>query len=208
MENMSIKDFTNELSAKKPVPGGGGVAALAGVLSAALSSMVVNYTLGKKRYVKYNDKLEKVINKSIKLRDELINLINEDAKAFEPLSIAYKLLTDTGTQKTKKNNIMEKALVNASKVPMNIAVKSCEVIILHKELLEIGSKIVLSDIGVGAILALSALKSAVLNIYINTKLMKDKEMANKLNRKANDLAKTYTSIAEYTYNQVTDQILE
>lgn len=206
MINISVKDFATELSAKKPVPGGGGAAALAGVLAASLSSMVVNYTLGKKRYEKYSDRLENVINKSINLRDDLLNLINEDAKVFAPLAKAYKLPKDTQEQIAHKESVMEQALLGATKVPLDIAIKSCKIISLFQELLEISSKMVLSDVGVGVAMAQSALKSAVLNIYINTQLMKNRQIAEEFNIKAKQYEYEYGKIAEYIYCNVSNKL--
>ncbi len=202
MNNMTCREFANELASKAAVPGGGGASALVGSLGAALGSMVCNLTLGKKKYAEVQDKIAEILEKAQALKNELYLQISRDAEVFEPLSKAYGLPSATDEEKANKAEIMEKALKEASTVPMKIAELSVEAIKLHAELLPIGSRLAVSDVGVGVALCKSALLGAVLNIYINTKSMTDRLYAEEINKKAQDLVNEGTVLADEVYEGV------
>lgn len=172
--------FLSELSSNAPVPGGGGASAAVGAFAAALGMMVTNLTIGKKKYADYEEEVKAVRDRLEGLRDQLIDLVDGDAVAFEPLSKAYSIPKDD----PERDTIMENALYEASVVPMGImetvlaAAKELEVLV------EKGSKLAVSDVGVGILFAQAAIEGASLNVYINTKSMKDRERAAALDAKA------------------------
>ena len=172
--------FLSELSSNAPVPGGGGASAAVGAFAAALGMMVTNLTIGKKKYADYEEEVKAVRDRLEGLRDQLIDLVDGDAVAFEPLSKAYSIPKDD----PERDTIMENALYEASVVPMSImetvlaAAKELEVLV------EKGSKLAVSDVGVGILFAQAAIEGASLNVYINTKSMKDCERAAALDAKA------------------------
>lgn len=172
--------FLSELSSNAPVPGGGGASAAVGAFAAALGMMVTNLTIGKKKYADYEEEVKAVRDRLEGLRDQLIDLVDGDAVAFEPLSKAYSIPKDD----PERDTIMENALYEASVVPMSImetvlaAAKELEVLV------EKGSKLAVSDVGVGILFAQAAIEGASLNVYINTKSMKDRERAAALDAKA------------------------
>lgn len=202
MNALTCLEFANELSSKAAVPGGGGASALVGSLGAALGSMVCNLTLGKKKYAEVQDKIAEILEKTEALKNELYLQISRDAEVFEPLSKAYGLPSGTDEEKIKKAEVMEEALKEASTVPLEIARLAVEAIKLHSELLPIGSRLAVSDVGVGVALCKSALLGAVLNIYINTKSMTDREYAENINAKAESLVKEGTALADEVYEGV------
>src|SRR5690554_744127 len=110
LSELSCADFAKELSLKSPVPGGGGTAALTGALGTALSSMVSNYSMGKKTLVQYKEQHERIIQRGEFIRNKLIELIDKDAENFEPLSKAYGLPSNTDEEKQYKNKVMEDCL--------------------------------------------------------------------------------------------------
>ena len=173
-------DFLSELSSSAPVPGGGGASAAVGAFAAALGMMVTNLTIGKEKYADYEEEVKAVRERLEGLRDQLIDLVDADAVAFEPLSKAYSIPKDD----PERDTIMENALYEASVVPMNImetvlaAARELEVLV------EKGSKLAVSDVGVGILFAQAAIEGASLNVYINTKSMKDRERAAALDAKA------------------------
>lgn len=173
-------DFLSELSSSAPVPGGGGASAAVGAFAAALGMMVTNLTIGKKKYADYEEEVKAVRERLEGLRDQLIDLVDADAVAFEPLSKAYSIPKDD----PERDTIMENALYEASVVPMGImetvlaAARELEVLV------EKGSKLAVSDVGVGILFAQAAIEGASLNVYINTKSMKDRERAAALDAKA------------------------
>ncbi len=190
--------FLSELSSNAPVPGGGGASAAVGAFAAALGMMVTNLTIGKKKYADYEEEVKAVRDRLEGLRDQLIDLVDGDAVAFEPLSKAYSIPKDD----PERDTIMENALYEASVVPMSImetvlaAAKDLEVLV------EKGSKLAVSDVGVGILFAQAAIEGASLNVYINTKSMKDRERAAALDAKADAIIAEGAALKERIYSGV------
>ena len=199
---MEMQEFIDALASSAPAPGGGGVAALCGALSAALSSMVCALTSGKKKYECYAADILRLGEKSRALADDFYLLIAEDEKAFLPLSRAYGMPKDA----EGRDEIMENALKTAAKVPLDVLRKCGEAAETAAELSEKGSRLVISDAGVAAAVCEAAAKSAVLNIFINTKLMKDRAEAEKMNAEAKTLAEHICGLCDRTYADVKNYI--
>lgn len=175
--DMRVGEFSDVLSSKAPVPGGGGASAVAAAVGASLGQMVASLTLGKKRYADVQGRIEELIPRFEAVRDELLVLADEDAKAFEPLSRAYGLPKGTEEERAHKAEVMEAALRTACEPPLKIMKKTCEAIDLVDEISRIGTRIAISDAGAGATLLSAALKAVSLNIFINAKSMADREYA-------------------------------
>lgn len=205
-EDFTIKDFIKETASKRPIPGGGGVSALVGSLGVALGSMVGNLTLGKKNYEEVQEDIKNILAEAAELQDELLSLIQKDAEVFEPLSKAYGLPKDTDEEKQKRAMVLETALRNACRIPLEIMNKALQAISLHEKLLTKGTRIAISDVGVGVLLCKSALMGAGLNVLINTKLMKDKEYAEKINAQIDDLLAVGIKRADTVYQKVESMI--
>lgn len=199
---LSCEEFIDILASKEPVPGGGGASALVGGIGMALGNMVGSLTLGKKKYADVQDDIIRMKAQADQLQKDFIELIAKDAVAFEPLSKAYGLPKDTEEQKAVKEKIMEEALDVACSVPMEIMEKCCQAIALHKEFAEKGTAIAISDVGVGVVCCRSALLGASLNVFINTKSMKNREHAEELNKKAEDMIAKYTAMADEIFADV------
>lgn len=175
LTKLSCNDFARELASKKPVPGGGGAAALAGVLGVALNTMVANYSIGKKKLMQYEKQHDDIIKKGETLRLELLNLIEKDAESFEPLSRAYVMPSSTDEEKKEKEECLQKCLKIACSAPMETLKSVYEGILLHEELVDISSKTIISDVGVGIQCLKAALNSAYLNVLINLNSITDEE---------------------------------
>ncbi len=199
IDEMTLGIFADELASKAAVPGGGGASALVGSLGVALGSMVCNLTLGKKKYAEVEGEIAEILEETEDLRGQLYSQIARDAEVFEPLSKAYGLPCATDEEKEEKAKIMEEALKLACSVPLEIAELSVKAIKLHARLLPIGSRLAVSDVGVGVTLCRSALLGAVLNIYINTKSMADRQYADEINKKAKNLTDEGTKLADEVY---------
>ena len=206
MLEQKTTDFIEVLSSAAPVPGGGGASAAVGAFGAALGMMVTNLTIGKKKYAEVEEEIKDVREKLQQLRDELVALVDADAEAFEPLSKAYGLPKETEEQKAEKERIMEAALYEASIVPLKIMETVFKSMDLLKVLAEKGSKIAVSDVGVGILFAQAALEGASLNIFINTKLMKHRESAEELNAKAESLITAGRALRDEVYGDVLGKI--
>lgn len=194
--------FMEELASKAAVPGGGGASALGGAMGASLGSMVVNLTLGKKKYASVQEELEGLMGRILELKKELEQLVEEDAVVFEPLSKAYGLPSQTEEEKAYKDKVMEENLLAASLVPLRMMEKAVEMIEIHKVLGQKGSRLAISDVGVGVQFCRCALLGAVMNVYINTKSMKNRDVAEELNAKADALIEKGTREADEIYASV------
>lgn len=192
----SCVDFTEVLASKVSVPGGGGAAALVGALGTALCSMVGNYTVGKKRYATVEADVKAILEKAEALQDRLLEMVDEDAHAFEPLSKAYAIPKDDPTH----DEVLEAATLNACKAPIEMVRRCGEAIDLLEEMLEKGSVMLVSDVGCGALLCKAAMESAAINVFINTGSLKDQARARSMEAKIDALLERYvpkaTKIAE------------
>ncbi len=200
--NKTCKEFADVLASSEPVPGGGGASALVGALGIALGSMVGNLTLGRKKYLDVQEDIKAILEKAQFLQNELLSLVEKDAEAFEPLSKAYGLPKNTEEEIKKRDEIMENALRVACSVPVQIMEKALDTITLHEELEAKGTRLAISDVGVGVLFCKSALMGAARNIFINTKLMKDRKYADNVNAKADRLLSAGISKADRVYDAV------
>lgn len=198
----SCIEFAEVLASSEPVPGGGGASALVGALGISLGSMVGNLTLGRKKYLDVQEDIKIILEKAQLLQNELLYLVEKDAEVFEPLSKAYGLPKNTEEEVSTRDRIMEDALRLACSVPLEIMEKSMDTIILHEELAVKGTKLAISDVGVGVLFCKSALMGASLNVFINTKLMKDRKYADQINAKADELLKKGIERADKVYSDV------
>jgi glutamate formiminotransferase/formiminotetrahydrofolate cyclodeaminase len=170
----------DELASNSPTPGGGSAAALAGALGAALISMVGNLTVGKKKYEDVEEDINKIISSSEKLRHELSQLIEEDVKVFNNFMATYKMPKETEDEKTIRAEKIQESLIKAAKVPLKTAYKCLDIMILSQEIAEKGNINVISDAGVAVLMAEAALESAILNVKINLRMIKDEKARTEL----------------------------
>ena len=133
--------------------------------------------------------------------EKLLELVEEDAAAFEPLSRAYAIPKDDPSREEE----MERCLRRAAGPPMELVRLSCQAIGLHQELLHKGSAMILSDVGTGVILCWGALYGGWLNLKVNTKPMSDRTCAQSLNQEADALVGEYWKIAEQVYESVMEK---
>lgn len=172
-DELSINAFLDKLYSKDAIPGGGSVAALCAAMAASMCGMVANLTCGKKKYVQYEEDIRNILDKSELLKNKSIELINKDAKSFLPLAKAYSLPVNDDEQKEYKNKVIQSTLKQAVIPPLECIRMSCDIISLLDELSEKGSILALSDVGVGVMCVLAAIKSAWLTVLINLNLMDD-----------------------------------
>lgn len=202
MQSMVISDWSEELYSKAAVPGGGGASAMAGSMAAALAGMVANLTTGKKKYAQYQEDIEVILEKTEGLRKQFLDLMQKDAESFEPLSKAYGLPKTTEEEIAYKDQVMEQALKDASVVPLQIMASVMDLLPILEELTEKGSKIALSDVGVALAMSRSALTGAAMNVYINTKMMKDRDRAASFEAQADQWIELGTNQIDLMYDGV------
>lgn len=196
-----IDSFLAELASKAPTPGGGGAAALCGAVGIALGNMVGNLTLGKKKYAEVQEDIAALNAKAEVLRADFLALIDADADAFEPLSRAYGIPKDDPT----RGEVMEAALLAAVQPPLEIMRKCVKALELIAEYAAKGSALAISDAGCAAAITRAACEAAALNVFVNTKPMRDREKAGEINREANELLQK-CAFAREIYDNVTGRL--
>lgn len=165
MIELTLEEFSNQLAAKQSMPGGGSAAAYTATMASNLASMVANFTTGKKKYSEYEEDIQEILIKTEVLNKKLLALVDEDAEAFLNFMAAYK-------NKAGKE-VIQGCLKDAARAPMEVIRLATEVVDIHEELLTKGSKMLISDVGVGVALLKSAIASARLNVLINLREIED-----------------------------------
>jgi formiminotetrahydrofolate cyclodeaminase len=177
IKEKSIQLFLDELASKSATPGGGSVSALMGAQSAALTSMVCNLTIGKPKYAEFEVEMQALLQKSEALREKLTDLIKADIDVFNRLMTAYGLAKETDEEKAARTEAIQTVLKTATEVPLECARACAEAIELSRCAANKGNPGVISDAGAAALAGYGGLKSAALNVYINTGNLKDRQFA-------------------------------
>ena len=198
----SCMDFAALLASKASVPGGGAAAALAGSLGVALCSMVGNFTVGKKKYAAVEEDVKAMLVKAADLRTRLLELVDLDAEAFEPLSRAYVIPKDDPA----RAEVLEKAALDACAAPIEMVKCCAEAVGLLEEMHQKGSVMLVSDIGCGAVLCRAAMEAAAMNVFINTKTLRNSDAAAKIEREVDALLNEYLPRTERVTKDVTVRI--
>ena len=206
MLELSCLKFIDELSSKAPVPGGGGAAAFVGSLGVALGSMVGNLTAGKEKYAAVEEDIQVLLRKSEALIMRLNLLVQKDAAVFEPLAKAYGMPVDTAEERAEKERVLQDALVQATKIPLAIAECSLDGVRLLEQYAKKGSRLALSDAGVGAVLCKAAIQGSKLNVLTNLKLMKDEVLKAELKNKMIAVEAEGVALADEVYRYVEEQL--
>ena len=200
----SCRTFVEVLASSAPAPGGGGAAALVGAVGTALGNMVGSLTVGKKRYADVQEEILALKAKCNALQTELLNQVEADEVNFLPLAKAYGIPKDD----PNRDKIMEEATIIACTTPMRIMELCGEAIEAIAVFAAKGSRLAVSDAGCGAALCKAALQAASLNVFINTKSLKNRETAEELNQKANGLLDQYCPMADGIFESVRSKFCE
>jgi glutamate formiminotransferase/formiminotetrahydrofolate cyclodeaminase len=178
----SLIDFSEELSSDSPAPGGGSVAAYSGSIASGLVAMVGNLTFGKEKYKDGWEEAQNITENVQILKQEFLELCDEDTEAFNGLMRAYRMEKKTEEQQEKRDEMIQSSTKRATEVPLNVMRKTVKVLELAKKMAEIGNINAISDVGVAAELALAACHSASFNVRINIPSIKDEEFKNKVTK--------------------------
>lgn len=188
---MKINEFTDEVSRDSSTPGGGSIAALSGSIGAALSSMVCNLSTGGRGTADIDEILMHVADNAQKLKDKLMNAVDEDTNAFDKYMEAKKMPKSTKEEREKRKKAMEEGLKHAVEVPMDTAKASAEVIDLAKKAAKHGKKDAVSDALVSAQMAYSGIIGGIANVKINLGDIKDEEFKEEMLEECDRLEKEY-----------------
>lgn len=210
MKKLTLENFSKNLASNSPAPGGGSVAALSSTLAASLACMVFNLTVGKKVYIAYDEEIKSKIYRGIteadKMKDEFLALMDEDTDAFNEVMGAFKLPKETEEDKELRSAKIQIAYKRATLVPLRVAEKTMDIFTLLETAVKYGNSNALSDAGVGTLIALTGLESAILNVRINIPSIKDTEFVNIVLEKCDELVKSATSKKEYILELVNTKL--
>ena len=176
LSEKSCREFTELIASDAPAPGGGGVSAMTGAMAIALGDMVGEFSIGKKKTEEEKARLCELMKRAQEIRKRFLELIDEDAEKFIPLSEAYKIPKDAPGRDEK----LESCLRLATEAPLEIFKLSVETIDILNEFGKLGSKLIISDYHTGLALAQAAKEGAAINVRVNTALMKDREYAERI----------------------------
>jgi formiminotetrahydrofolate cyclodeaminase len=175
-----MEQFLDELASAAPTPGGGSAAALSGAFGAALVAMVSRLTIGRKNYQNVSAEFEAMLPRADTLRAQLLDLMQQDAEAYERVMSAYQLPKETDTEKNARTGAIQLALKGAAEIPLRVAGVCAQVLEMSETAGARGNKNAASDAGAGALMAEAGLRAALLNVEINLGLIQDAEFVTKM----------------------------
>jgi len=194
----SCRRFVEVLASDAPAPGGGGAAALVGAIGTALGNMVGSLTVGKKKYADVEAEILALKEKCDALQTQLLNQVEADEVNFLPLAKAYGIPKDD----PNRDQIMEEATLIACTTPVKIMELCCEALDAIAVFAEKGSRLAVSDAGCGAVCVKAALQAASLNVFINTKSLKNRAVADEMNAKCLGMLDEYGALADRIFESV------
>ena len=194
----SCRKFVEVLASDAPAPGGGGAAALVGAVGTALGNMVGSLTVGKKKYADVETEIVALKARCDALQTQLLDQVEADEVNFLPLAKAYGIPKDD----PDRERIMEEATVIACTTPVKIMELCCEALDAIAVFAEKGSRLAVSDAGCGAVCVKAALQAASLNVFINTKSLKNRALADEMNAECLDMLDKYGALADRIFECV------
>jgi glutamate formiminotransferase/formiminotetrahydrofolate cyclodeaminase len=206
LARLSLREFANELSMDSPAPGGGSAAALCGALSASLSSMVANLTVGKRGYEKTWKDLKRVAVRAQRLKDLYLQFVDLDARAFDKLMEAHRLPRASEEQKREREAAVDSAAKEATLVPFDVLSKSLDLLKLAKKVAQKGNRNSLSDAGVASLAARVAAEGAYYNVRINLPNIQDREFLSDIKKRSARLRKRVLRLASQINKMVEKEL--
>jgi glutamate formiminotransferase/formiminotetrahydrofolate cyclodeaminase len=195
------KEFIEELSTNSPAPGGGSVAALAGALGAALSSMVAALTHEKKEFIELKPEMDQIGIEAQTLKDRLTFLVDEDTNSFNKVMEANRLSANNEDELSIKNEAIEFANKYAIEIPMETAEKCFRVIELADILVEKGNPNSVSDAGVAAEVALAGVSGACMNVLINLSSIEDEDYCDEMSHRVEEIIEKAESMEKVVFEK-------
>jgi glutamate formiminotransferase/formiminotetrahydrofolate cyclodeaminase len=200
--NLNINEFVDEVSRDTPAPGGGSIAALAGALGSALASMVVNLSIGKGEFDSRYDELCRLAGNAQAAKDELIRAVDADTEAFNEVIAGMRMAKDTPEQIDLRSRTIRAGYKSAARVPLRSAQLCRQVLDLCQAAADIGNQAVMSDAGVGALMAYAGVQGAIHNVRINLPHTRDDAFVAEMTETLGDLLSESRDICEGIQRQV------
>jgi len=207
IKDIAVEPFLEALASRSATPGGGSAAAIIGAMGASLVSMVCNLTIGKKKYAEVEDEMKDILAKAEALRVKLTAMIEDDVKAFDAVMGTYGMAKETDAERQVREKAIQAALKQATEVPLRCCQAAREVIDLAATASDKGNLNVISDAGVAVLAAYAALRSAALNVFINTRMITDKPFAEAKLKELEALLAGADSATENAYGVVKEKLI-
>jgi formiminotetrahydrofolate cyclodeaminase len=195
-----LSGYLDEVAAGTPAPGGGSVTAVVGALAAALGEMVINLTIGREKYADAEASLRPARDRLTALRSSLLDAAAADEAAYQSYRDAASLPRTSDGEKTARKDAMQRALIAATDVPLAAARSAREVAEILQSVAREGNPHVRSDAALGALLAETALRGALLNVRGNAAMLEDRELAATYLTDADLLEKAGREAAQRAYD--------
>ncbi|MDY6790109.1 MAG: cyclodeaminase/cyclohydrolase family protein [Thermodesulfobacteriota bacterium] len=173
LAELSIKEFLAKTASGSPVPGGGSISALSAAIAASLAEMVAHLTIGKKGFEATETQMKDIVKDATDFRIELMKDIDRDSGAYDDVLTAFKLPKGNGQEENKRKRAIQDALKNAALVPLGVAKKAIKIIELAHKVVKHGNKNAVTDGAVAAMMARTAVLSALYNVKINLASIED-----------------------------------
>ena len=186
--DMTCTEFALETASESPAPGGGSISAYMGALAAALGTMVANLSSHKAGWDERWEEFSDYAERGQELVSRLLALVDEDTEAFNRIMAVFAMPKTTAEEKAARSAALQSATLYATEVPLKTMKASFECFDIVKAMAEIGNPNSVSDAGVGALAARSAVLGAELNVKINAAGLKDREVAERLIGQAAEIA--------------------
>jgi len=187
LADLSIKEFLAKTASGSPVPGGGSIAALSAAIAASLAEMVANLTIGKKSFEATEEQMKDIAKDAADYRNDLMKDIDRDSDAYNDVLAAFKLPKDNEQEQNIRKQAIQKALKNASMVPLDVAKNAFKIIELAEEVIKYGNKNAVTDGAVAVMMARTAVLSALYNVKINLALIKDVDFVKRIRKDVTNL---------------------
>ena len=200
--NMSVAGFVDEVSRDTPAPGGGSIAALSGAIGSALASMVTNLSVGKGEYDERYEDLCSLAERAQEVKDALLHAVDEDTEAFNEVIAGIRMPKDTEDQLAVRSEAIRAGYKTAAEVPLRTAKLCREVLDLCQGAADIGNAAVMSDAGVGALMARAGVQGAIHNVRINLPHTGDPEFVERISAKLGTLLSESKAICDSIQEQV------
>ncbi|AKL96697.1 formiminotetrahydrofolate cyclodeaminase [Clostridium aceticum] len=187
LTDLTVKDFLQKTASNDPVPGGGSVAALSASVAAALTEMVANLTIGRKKYVEVEEEMKDVVKDVLQARQELIEDIDKDSDAYNEVMAAFKLPKETEEEVAKRKEAIEEATKKAALVPLTVAQKAFSMMQRIETVVVKGNQNAITDGAVAAMMARTAVLSALYNVKINLGSIQDAAFVEEVSQKVKEI---------------------
>jgi len=206
LTDMRVNEFMNVLGSDEPAPGGGSASALAGAMGISLTKMVTELTIGKKKYVEFDQLAQDTQKEAQALQKELTEAIDKDTEAFNVVSAVFSMPKSTPEEKAARSEALQSALQGAAISPYNMMETCVRALTVTKKIVGKSNTNAASDLGVAALNLKSALQGSWLNVLINLSSIKDQAFVEKYRKDGTDLLDVGCQMADEIYKEIVEII--